>query len=143
MHIIDTSAIIGMVERVGQTPSLRQMLHEAADDDDIATTEITLGELQHGVFAATIPSVAQRRQRTHQAISQLRVYSIADSPTTTERYAALRVLQPRCGQNDTWILAICAAAGGTLVTEDERLAELATAATTPSLLLSSREKPTI
>jgi predicted nucleic acid-binding protein len=137
MFVVDTSAIIGATERVRQTPSLIEMIVDAVTDTEIAVTEITLGELRHSVAAARDTVAAAQRRRTLNAFSEMLTLSIHNDRDVLDQYAVVRTRQPRCGQNDTWIIAICAALGATLVTEDDDMRKLADANKTEVLFLRS------
>lgn len=135
--LLDTSAIIGLIER--RVESLRTIV--AADDAVLHMSIVTLGELEHGVAAATTTTIAAtRRSSLHAVIDATDVVGLdADDAST---YGLLshelrrRGWGPRAvGTADRWIAATAITRGLTLVTQDRLLAEAIDAVTDDHLVL--------
>jgi len=90
---------------------------------------VTVGELEAGVLMATQPPIRAERLRHLSAV-------LAEAPVlgidraVSARYAELRAASGRRPSNDLWIAATALAHDLTLVTADERLADLPLVRTT-------------
>ncbi len=135
--LLDTSAVIGMIERTGQSPSVRELLLSAESDADVLVTDITLGELRHAVRAAPVEH-REQRALTYDVAEALTVLSVNADFGTIDAYALARSTPPRCSQNDTWIIALALSHDATLHTEDENMARLAGAIGVPVVVSTSR-----
>ena len=62
--LVDTSAIIGMLEHATQQPPLLDLIAQAELDSEVVTTDVTLGELAHSAHAAADETAMAARQST-------------------------------------------------------------------------------
>lgn len=110
--VLDTTIFIA-------TESGRELDTEGIPDE-VATTVITLAELETGVLAAADSTIRARRLATLQAVSDIAVFSVEES--AAREWARLRVHLAETGQrmriNDLWIAAIAASRGLPVVTRD-------------------------
>ena len=146
-YLVDTSAIIGMTERVDQRPSLRDLMVEIDRDEAFCISVLTLGELHHAVQASTDERVRRQRQATLDRASLLAAVPIplADSPaqaaawlTTYGRLAA--AYGRRLGAFDRWMLATARQLGLHVLTEDEALHAAALGESVATTLLRSEPR---
>ena len=116
--ILDTSVFIA--SETGRP------LDESAIPDEVATTVITLAELNAGVLAAGPADVRARRLATLDSVADM-VTLPADEGAARE-WARLRVhlaeTGRRMGINDLWIAAIAASRGFPVITQDDDFAAL-------------------
>lgn len=116
--ILDTSVFIA--SETGRP------LDESAIPDEVATTVITLAELNAGVLAAGPADVRARRLATLDSVADM-VTLPADEEAARE-WARLRVhlaeTGRRMGINDLWIAAIAASRGLPVITQDDDFAAL-------------------
>jgi predicted nucleic acid-binding protein len=88
---------------------------------EVATTVVTLAELEAGVLLAHDSATRSRRLDTLQAISDLEVLSADEA--TARTWARLRAhlaeTRRRVRINDLWIAAIAASRGLPVVTQDD------------------------
>lgn len=123
--ILDTSAIIGLVER--QNPHVGEALRADGNTELPMCHVVSLGELAGGVHAARVrgdeSAVAQREQ----TLSTARSLADPDDPlgrSEIECFGIITALTSRkLSHNDQWILACAAAEQAQLVTEDQRQAD--------------------
>lgn len=89
--------------------------------DEVATTVITLAELQLGVLAAASADVRAQRLATLDAIADILAFPVDDH--AARMWARLRIHLAETGQrvriNDLWIAAIAASRGLPVVTQDD------------------------
>lgn len=111
--VLDTSVFIA-------TESGRELDTEGIPDE-VATTVITLAELETGVLAAADSTIRARRLATLRAVSDIEVFSVEES--AAREWARLRVHLAETGQrmriNGLWIAAIAASRGLPVVTQDD------------------------
>lgn len=117
--LLDTSAVIGLVER--RSASVRGVLSRATVDPVVSI--LTLGELAHGVAAAGDDTVERaRRQATASRVTRLPMLGLA-SPEIAECYGFVSVSR-RAGWIDRWLVAAAAVGSLEIVTEDAGIADL-------------------
>ena len=116
--MLDTSAVIALVER--KHVGIRRLLDVHGVLPNVSV--MTIGELEHGVEAATDHVQRRRRAWTLQACDRMEVSNI--DRATARLYGRLSLELPRrVGSADRWIAAGAAVLGATLVTFDRPLAE--------------------
>lgn len=105
-------------------------LDESAVPDEVATTVITLGELNAGVLAAGSADVRARRLDTLDAVADMVALPVDEEAARV--WARLRVhlaeAGRRMGVNDLWIAAIAVSRGLPVVTQDDDFTALEGAA---------------
>lgn len=110
--ILDTSVFIA-------DESGRQ-LETSLIPDELATTVVTLAELNAGVLAARTSEIRARRLRTLDAVADMTALPVDEE--AAQLWALLRVHLAEAGQrvrvNDLWIAAIAAAKQLPVVTQD-------------------------
>ena len=101
-------------------------LDEAAMPDEVATTVITLAELNAGVLAAGTADIRARRLATLDAVADMVALPVDED--AAREWARLRVhlaeTGRRMGVNDLWIAAIAVARGLPIITQDDDFAAL-------------------
>jgi predicted nucleic acid-binding protein len=101
-------------------------LDEAAMPDEVATTVITLAELNAGVLAAGTADIRARRLATLDAVADMVALPVDED--AARECARLRVhlaeTGRRMGVNDLWIAAIAVARGLPIITQDDDFAAL-------------------
>ena len=101
-------------------------LDEAAMPDEVATTVITLAELNAGVLAAGTADIRARRLATLDAVADMVALPVDEDAARV--WARLRVhlaeTGRRMGVNDLWIAAIAVARGLPIITQDDDFAAL-------------------
>ena len=116
--VLDTSVFIA-----SETGSA---LDESAMPDEVATTVITLAELNAGVLAADSAEVRARRLTTLDAVADMVALPVDED--AAREWARLRVhlaeTGRRMGINDLWIAAIAVSRGLPVVTQDDDFAAL-------------------
>jgi predicted nucleic acid-binding protein len=116
--VLDTSVFIA--SETGRT------LDESAMPDEVATTVITLAELNAGVLAADSAEVRARRLTTLDAVADMVALPVDED--AAREWARLRVhlaeTGRRMGINDLWIAAIAVSRGLPVVTQDDDFAAL-------------------
>jgi predicted nucleic acid-binding protein len=89
--------------------------------DEVATTVVTLAELNAGVLAAKTSEIRARRLRTLDAVADMTALPVDED--AAQLWALLRVHLAEAGRrvrvNDLWIAAIAAAKQLPVVTQDE------------------------
>ncbi len=89
--------------------------------DEVATTVVTVAELNLGVLAAASADVRAQRLATLDAIADIVALPVDDD--AARMWARLRIHLAETGQrvriNDLWIAAIAAARGLPVVTQDD------------------------
>lgn len=105
-------------------------LDESAVPEEVATTVITLGELNAGVLAAGSADVRARRLATLDAVADMVALPVDEDAARV--WARLRVhlaeAGRRMGVNDLWIAAIAVSRGLPVVTQDDDFTALEGAA---------------
>lgn len=105
-------------------------LDESAMPEEVATTVITLGELNAGVLAACPTDVRARRLATLDAVADMVALPVDEEAARV--WARLRVhlaeAGRRMGVNDLWIAAIAVSRGLPVVTQDDDFTALEGAA---------------
>ncbi|WP_156426687.1 type II toxin-antitoxin system VapC family toxin [Mycobacterium sp. IS-3022] len=113
LGILDTSVFIA-------NESGRQ-LETSLLPDELATTVVTLAELNAGVLAARTSEIRARRLRTLDAVADMTALPVDEE--AAQLWALLRVHLAEAGRrvrvNDLWIAAIAAAKHLPVVTQDE------------------------
>ena len=116
--VLDTSVFIA--SETGRA------LDESAMPDEVATTVITLAELNAGVLAADSAEVRARRLTTLDAVADMVALPVDED--AAREWARLRVYLAetgrRMGINDLWIAAIAVSRGLPVVTQDDDFAAL-------------------
>ena len=88
--------------------------------DEVATTVITLAELNTGVLAATSADIRAQRLATLDAVADITALPVDED--AARMWARLRVHLAESGRrvriNDLWIAAIAASRGLPVVTQD-------------------------
>jgi predicted nucleic acid-binding protein len=116
--VLDTSVFIA--SETGRS------LDEAAMPDEVATTVITLAELNAGVLAAGTADIRARRLATLDAVADMVALPVDED--AAREWARLRVhlaeTGRRMGVNDLWIAAIAVARGLPIITQDDDFAAL-------------------
>lgn len=111
--LLDTSVFIAQESR--------RRLDASRVPDEVATTVVTVAELNLGVLAAASADVRAQRLATLDAISDLLVFPVDDD--AARMWARLRMHLAETGQrvriNDLWIAAIAASRDLPVVTQDE------------------------
>lgn len=111
--ILDTSVFIA-----GET---RRQLETALIPEEVATTVITLAELNAGVLAARTAEIRARRLRTLDAVADMTALPVDEE--AAQLWALLCVHLAETGRrvriNDLWIAAIAASKHLPVVTQDE------------------------
>ena len=110
--VLDTSVFIA-------SESGRQLRGELIPDE-VATTVITLAELNTGVLAATSADIRAQRLATLDAVADIPALPVDED--AARMWARLRVHLAESGRrvriNDLWIAAIAASRGLPVVTQD-------------------------
>ena len=95
-------------------------LDESLIPDEVATTVITLAELNTGVLAAASVDVRARRMATLDAVADLAALPVDED--AARMWARLRIHLAETGRrvriNDLWIAAIATSRGLPIVTQD-------------------------
>lgn len=111
--ILDTSVFIAS--------ETERQLATALIPDEVATTVVTLAELNAGVLAARTAEVRARRLRTLDAVADLTALPVDEE--AAQLWALLRVHLAETGRrvriNDLWIAAIAASKHIPVVTQDD------------------------
>lgn len=101
-------------------------LDESAIPAEVATTVITLAELNAGVLAAGPADVRARRLATLDSVADMVALPVDED--AAREWARLRVhlaeTGRRMGINDLWIAAIAASRGLPVITQDDDFAAL-------------------
>jgi predicted nucleic acid-binding protein len=112
-RILDTSVFIAS--------EAKQQLETALILEEVATTVITLAELNAGVLAARTAQIRARRLRTLDAVADMTVLPVDEE--AAQLWALVRVHLAETGRrvriNDLWIAAIAASRHLPVVTQDE------------------------
>jgi predicted nucleic acid-binding protein len=110
--VLDTSVFIA-------TESRRQ-LDESLIPAELATTMITLAELNVGVLAATSSDTRAQRLATLESVADMETLPVDEEAART--WARLRIHLAETGGrvriNDLWIAAIAASRGLPIITQD-------------------------
>jgi predicted nucleic acid-binding protein len=110
--VLDTSVFIA-------TESRRQ-LDESLIPAELATTVITLAELNVGVLAATSSDTRAQRLATLESVADMETLPVDEEAART--WARLRIHLAETGGrvriNDLWIAAIAASRGLPIITQD-------------------------
>ena len=105
-------------------------LDESAMPEEVATTVITLAELNAGVLAAGSAEIRARRLATLDAVADMVALPVDEDAARV--WARLRVhlaeTGRRMGVNDLWIAAIAVSRGLPVITQDDDFAALEGAA---------------
>lgn len=116
--VLDTSVFIA-----NETGSA---LDESAIPEQVATTVITLAELNAGILAAGSADVRARRLATLDVVSDMEALPVDEDAARV--WARLRVhlaeTGRRMGINDLWIAAIAVSRGLPVITQDDDFAAL-------------------
>jgi predicted nucleic acid-binding protein len=116
--VLDTSVFIA--NETGRA------LDESAIPEHVATTVITLAELNAGILAAGSADVRARRLATLDVVSDMEALPVDED--AAREWARLRVhlaeTGRRMGINDLWIAAIAVSRGLPVVTQDDDFAAL-------------------
>ena len=116
--VLDTSVFIA--NETGRA------LDESAIPDAVATTVITLAELNAGILAAGSADVRARRLATLDVVSDMEALPVDEDAARV--WARLRVhlaeTGRRMGINDLWIAAIAISRGLPVITQDDDFAAL-------------------
>jgi predicted nucleic acid-binding protein len=116
--VLDTSVFIA--NETGR------VLNESAIPDAVATTVITLAELNAGILAAGSADVRARRLATLDAVADMEALPVDEDAARV--WARLRVhlaeTGRRMGINDLWIAAIAVSRGLPVITQDDDFAAL-------------------
>jgi predicted nucleic acid-binding protein len=111
--ILDTSVFIAQESG--------RRLDASAVPDEVATTVVTVAELNLGVLAAASADVRAQRLATLDAIADIVAFPVDDD--AARMWARLRIHLAETGQrvriNDLWIAAIAASRGLPVVTRDD------------------------
>ena len=101
-------------------------LDEAAIPEEVATTVITLAELNAGVLAAGSADIRARRMATLDAVADMVALPVDEEAARV--WARLRIhlaeAGRRMGANDLWIAAIAVSRGLPVITQDDDFAAL-------------------
>lgn len=107
-----------------------RQLDESLIPEQVATTVITVAELNAGVLAATSTEIRARRLGTLNAVADLEALPVDDEAARV--WARLRVYLAETGRrvrvNDLWIAAVAVSRGLPVVTQDDDFAALEGAA---------------
>ena len=110
--VLDTSVFIAQASG--------RPLTESLIPDDVATTVITLAELNIGVLAAASADIRARRMATLDAVADLAALPVDED--AARMWARLRIHLAETGRrvriNDLWIAAIATSRGLPIVTQD-------------------------
>lgn len=146
-YLVDTSAAVGMLERVNQHPSLRDLMVQVDRDEAFCLSVVALGELHHAVHAAVDAEIRERRQETLDTVSLLTVVPIplADTPGQAvewlDTYGRLSAkYRKQLSIADRWILTTATRLGLHVVTEDEALHDAAGAEQVAVTLMTSQPR---
>lgn len=116
--VLDTSVFIAS--------ETGRVLDESAIPAEVATTVITLAELNAGVLAAGTADTRARRLATLDAVADMVALPVDED--AAREWARLRVhlaeTGRRMGINDLWIAAIAASRGQPVITQDDDFAAL-------------------
>jgi predicted nucleic acid-binding protein len=116
--VLDTSVFIA--NETGRT------LDESAIPELVATTVITLAELNAGILAAGSAEIRARRLATLDAVAD--IAALPADEDAARVWARLRVYLAetgrRMGINDLWIAAIAVSRGLPVITQDDDFAAL-------------------
>ena len=116
--VLDTSVFIA--NETGRA------LDESAIPEEVATTVITLAELNAGILAAGSADVRARRLATLDVVSDMEALPVDEDAARV--WARLRVYLAetgrRMGINDLWIAAIAVSRGLPVITQDDDFAAL-------------------
>ena len=116
--VLDTSVFIA--NETGRA------LDESAIPEQVATTVITLAELNAGILAAGSAGVRARRLATLDVVSDMEALPVDEDAARV--WARLRVhlaeTGRRMGINDLWIAAIAVSRGLPVITQDDDFAAL-------------------
>lgn len=116
--VLDTSVFIA--NETGRA------LDESAIPEAVATTVITLAELNAGILAAGSAEVRARRLATLDAVADILALPVDEDAARV--WARLRVYLAetgrRMGINDLWIAAIAVSRGLPVITQDDDFAAL-------------------
>lgn len=111
--VLDTSVFIAQESG--------RRLDASAVPDEVATTVVTVAELNLGVLAAASADVRAQRLATLDAIADIVAFPVDDD--AARMWARLRIHLAETGQrvriNDLWIAAIAASRGLPVVTQDD------------------------
>jgi predicted nucleic acid-binding protein len=111
--VLDTSVFIAQESR--------RRLDASAVPDEVATTVVTVAELNLGVLVAASADVRAQRLATLDAIADIVAFPVDDD--AARMWARLRIHLAETGQrvriNDLWIAAIAASRGLPVVTRDD------------------------
>jgi predicted nucleic acid-binding protein len=111
--VLDTSVFIA-------TETGRQ-LDESLIPAEVATTVITLAELNAGVLAATSSDIRAQRLATLESVADMEALPVDEE--AARMWARLRIHLAETGRrlriNDLWIAAIAASQGLPVVTQDD------------------------
>ncbi|MGV1006643.1 MAG: type II toxin-antitoxin system VapC family toxin [Candidatus Nanopelagicales bacterium] len=101
-------------------------LDESAIPEEVATTVITLAELNAGVLAAGSADIRARRMATLDAVADMVALPVDEDAARV--WARLRIhlaeTGRRMGANDLWIAAIAVSRGLPVITQDDDFAAL-------------------
>lgn len=101
-------------------------LDESAMPGEVATTVITLAELNAGVLAADTADIRARRLATLDAVADIMALPVDEG--AAREWARLRVhlaqAGRRMGANDLWIASIAVSRGLPVITQDDDFAAL-------------------
>ena len=101
-------------------------LDESAMPGEVATTVITLAELNAGVLAADTADIRARRLATLDAVADIMALPVDEE--AAREWARLRVhlaeTRLRMGVNDLWIASIAVSRGLPVITQDDDFAAL-------------------
>ena len=96
-------------------------LDESLIPAEVATTVITLAELNVGILAATTSDVRAQRLATLESVADMEVLPVDEE--AARMWARLRIHLAEAGRrvrvNDLWIAAIAASRGLPVVTQDD------------------------
>jgi predicted nucleic acid-binding protein len=111
--VLDTSVFIAQESG--------RRLNASRVPDEVATTVVTVAELNLGVLAAASADVRARRLATLDAIADILAFPVDDD--AARMWARLRIHLAETGHrvriNDLWIAAIAASRGLPVVTQDD------------------------
>jgi tRNA(fMet)-specific endonuclease VapC len=116
--ILDTSAVIGLIER--RSAEIEAIIR--SDPIRPVVSILTIGELQHGVSGATASRERRRRQETLDLVAELPAVGLSLATAACFGQLSARMSR-RVGVADRWIAATALSRSLTLVTEDRDLAE--------------------
>lgn len=111
--VLDTSVFIAT--------ETRRQLDESRIPAEVATTVITLAELNVGVLAATSSDIRARRLATLDSVADIQALPVDEE--AARAWARLRIHLAETGRrvrvNDLWIAAIAASRALPVVTQDD------------------------